>query len=190
MMQSILLALCILWAGFFAYWWIPSLRNRTPVKRVSSYGSFLSCMIVPIAAVSIVVGLLAPGLIRTPVLPDTLAVAAFGLLVNILGLGFAIWARRHLGNNWSARPAIREDHTLTRTGPYAIVRHPIYTGLLTGVLGTAIVTGSMLAFIALAVMLLALSLKIRIEERFLTEEFGEEYEQYRKQVKALVPFIV
>lgn len=189
-MRPILLILCILWVAFFVYWWIPVLRERTPKKRVSSHGSFLSCMIVPIAAVMIGAGLLAPWLLDTLVLPETLPVFLAGLLVTLSGLGFAIRARRHLGLNWSARPAIRENHTLTRTGPYAIVRHPIYTGLLTGVLGTAIATGSLLAFFCLAIMLPALLWKIRIEETFLKEEFGEEYERYRQQVKALIPYVV
>lgn len=190
-MEPVYPILFILWVAFFACWWIPVLlKGRPKAKRVSSHGSFLACMIVPIAAVMIVLALLAPGLTETRVLPGTLPVVLFGLVLVLLGLAFAIRARQHLGSNWSARPAIQENHTLTRTGPYAYVRHPIYTGLLTGVLGTAIATGSLSAFIALAVALLALFWKIKIEEKLLLEEFGEEYERYRRDVKALVPFLV
>jgi protein-S-isoprenylcysteine O-methyltransferase Ste14 len=87
-------------------------------------------------------------------------------------------------------PAIRKNHTILRTGPYGLVRHPVCTGLLTGVPGTAVATGSLPAFIALVVALLALLWKISIEEKFLLEEFGEEYERLRCDVKALVPFVV
>jgi|WetSurMetagenome_2_1015567.scaffolds.fasta_scaffold21391_1 protein-S-isoprenylcysteine O-methyltransferase Ste14 len=190
MNDLVALFLVILWVAFFAYWWIPALWNRTTVKRISPRGSFLFCTIVPIAAIMIVFSLFAPWLYDYRVLPDTLPVAVAGLLVMLPGLGFAIRARQHLGTNWSARPAIREHHTLTRTGPYAIVRHPIYTGLLTGILGTAIATGYLMAFISIIVALVMLLFKIRIEERFMLDEFGGEYERYRREVKALIPYVL
>jgi protein-S-isoprenylcysteine O-methyltransferase Ste14 len=138
----------------------------------------------------VAVTLFAPDISTSRVLPDILPVVIPGLLVLLLGIGFAVWARVHLGTNWSSRPAIHENHTITRTGPYAIVRHPIYTGLLTGILGTAIATGSLLAFVSLFVMFVLFLLKIRMEEQFLLEEFGEEYERYRGEVKALVPRVL
>lgn len=184
------LALLLIWAGFFAYWWITALLNRTPFKRVPSRFGFFTTMAVPAAIILVAVVLLAPDLATTRILPDTLPVFLAGLLVMLAGQGFAIWARVHLGTNWSGRPAIRENHTITRTGPYAMVRHPIYTGLLTGILGTAIATGALVAFVALLVMIVLFLIKIRMEEQFLLEEFGEEYEQYRREVRALVPWVL
>ena len=184
------LLLLILWAGFFAYWWISALRNRTPFKRVPTRFGFLTTMAFPAAVILIAFTLFAPDLTTARVLPDSLPVVSAGLLVIFAGLGFAIWARVHLGTNWSGRPAIRENHTITRTGPYAIVRHPIYTGLLTGILGTAIATGALLAFVSLAVMIVLFLIKIRMEEQFLLGEFGVEYERYRADVKALVPWVL
>jgi protein-S-isoprenylcysteine O-methyltransferase Ste14 len=184
------LLVVILWAGFFAYWWITALLNRTPVKRQTSRFGFLMGMAIPAALVLAIAVLVAPDLATARVLPDTLPVAIAGLIILLAGLAIAVWARLHLGKNWSARPAIREHHTITRTGPYAIVRHPIYTGLLTGILGTAIATGGFLAFVALAAVFVMFLVKIRMEETFLVEEFGEEYERYRREVKALVPWVV
>jgi len=135
-------------------------------------------------------GLAAPWLYAYRVLPDILPVVIGGLIVVILGICFAVWARVHLGSNWSSRPAIRENHTITRTGPYAIVRHPIYTGILTGMLGTAIATGALLVFLVLLVMLVLFLIKIRMEEQFLAEEFGGDYERYRLEVKALIPYVL
>ena len=184
------LLILILWAGFFAYWWISALRNRTPFKRVPSRFGFLTTMAFPAAVILIAFALVVPDLSTVRVLPDTLPIVIPGLLVLLAGLGFAVRARVHLGTNWSGRPAIHENHTITRTGPYAIVRHPIYTGLLTGILGTAIATGALLAFVSLFVMLVLFLIKIRMEEQFMVEEFGEEYERYRGEVKALIPYVI
>jgi protein-S-isoprenylcysteine O-methyltransferase Ste14 len=79
---------------------------------------------------------------------------------------------------------------LVRTGPYSIVRHPIYTGLLVAFAGTALVIGAFWALLALFILLIVLWMKIRLEEKVLAEEFGESYIQYKKEVKALVPFIL
>jgi len=190
MLPTAYLILAILWCAFFAYWWITALRNRTPYKRVPPRFGYLTTMAVPSTIILVAVILLAPDLASSRVLPDSLPIFLSGLLVMLAGLGFAIWARVHLGTNWSGTPAIREHHTITRTGPYAIVRHPIYTGLLTGILGTAIATGALLAFVAFFMMIVMFLIKIRMEEQFLLDEFGEAYEQYRREVRALVPWIV
>ena len=184
------LILIFLWGGFFAYWWLSALRNRTPLKRQTSRFGFLTTMGLPAGVIFLAAGLTAPWLYATRVLPDLLPVVIAGLLVVILGICFAVWARVHLGSNWSSRPAIHENHTITRTGPYAIVRHPIYTGILTGILGTAIATGALLAFISLLVILVLFLIKILMEEQFLKEEFGEDYERYRHEVKALIPYVL
>jgi len=85
---------------------------------------------------------------------------------------------------------IKTGHELVRTGPYACVRHPIYTGLLVAALGTAATVGQARGLVALALMALAFALKIRTEERFMTELFGDAYARYRSEVKALIPFVV
>lgn len=190
MLPPAYLALLLIWCGFFAYWWISALRNRSPKKRVPSRFGFLTTMAVPAGVFLVAISVLAPWLYDVRVLPDTLPLLIAGLAITLAGIGFAIWARVHLGANWSSRPAIRENHTLTRTGPYALVRHPIYTGILTGLLGTAIATGAFIAFLVLAVIFVLFLVKIRMEERFLQEEFGDAYERYRNEVKALVPYVL
>ncbi len=115
--------------------------------------------------------------------------AVIGLAVLVAGMGFAFWARASLGRNWSAVVTLKEDHRLIRTGPYAIVRHPIYTGLLTAVLGSAVALGRVHHFVALALVFAAYWRKSRIEERWLAQEFSAEYETYRREVPALIPFL-
>jgi protein-S-isoprenylcysteine O-methyltransferase Ste14 len=180
-----------IWAIFLAWWWIPALGNRTPVKKAPSGFSFFTRIAALPAAIILAAFLVAdPSLATVRVLPDTLPVIIAGFLIFLSGLSYAIWARFHLGTNWSGRPAIRENHTLTCTGPYALVRHPIYTGFLTGILGTAIATGSLLAFFCMVIIFVGFLAKIRVEEEILAEEFGEEYREYRRRTKALVPWIV
>jgi protein-S-isoprenylcysteine O-methyltransferase Ste14 len=124
-----------------------------------------------------------------PAFPVTTAVAMAGLATTLAGVAFAIWARVTLGANWSGVITVKEGHTLVRRGPYRIVRHPIYTGLLIGLAGTALTLGPVRGILALPICAFGFWLKTLTEERFMTEEFGEEYVRYRHEVRALVPFL-
>ena len=98
-----------------------------------------------------------------------------GAAVTIAGLLFAVWAREHLGRNWSRSVTIKQGHELITTGPYAVVRHPIYTGILTGFLGTAIALSQVRGFIGFVLIFLVLWLKLRTEEEWMRSQFGETY---------------
>jgi protein-S-isoprenylcysteine O-methyltransferase Ste14 len=109
--------------------------------------------------------------------------------VAIAGFAFAWWARIYLGKLWSGRITRKEGHRIVDTGPYALVRHPIYTGLLTSAIATTAIKGSVHAFIGLGMLLIAYQLKARLEEKFLSEELGAEaYAAYRRRVPMLIPF--
>ena len=110
-----------------------------------------------------------------------------GLAVLLAATAFTLWARFALGLMWSAVPAVKEGHQLRTSGPYAITRHPIYTGLLGMVLGTMLVAGAGPWIVPFPVALILIEFKIRIEERFMTAEFPEEYPRYRKRVPRVVP---
>jgi protein-S-isoprenylcysteine O-methyltransferase Ste14 len=110
--------------------------------------------------------------------------------VTIAGLLFAIWAREHLGRNWSHSVTIKQGHELITTGPYTVVRHPIYTGILTGFLGMAIAISQVRGFIAFVLVCLALWIKLRIEEQWMGSQFGEAYATYAHQTAALVPYLL
>jgi protein-S-isoprenylcysteine O-methyltransferase len=94
-----------------------------------------------------------------------------------------------LGGNWSASVTVKQDHRLVRRGPYTIVRHPIYTGLLLALLGTAVALGELRGLLGVVVAFAAWRAKSRMEEAFMRQEFGLEYATYQGEVKALVPFI-
>ena len=121
------------------------------------------------------------------VLPLTFLSLAAGLAVELLGLFLAIWARRALGRNWSGEISIKMEHQLIRSGPYKRLRHPIYTGLLAMYVGAAVVTGTWLAVVGVAMAGFAYWRKIRLEEANLNVAFGAEYEAYRRETCALVP---
>ena len=122
--------------------------------------------------------------------PGTAAVAYTGLALTLAGAGFAIWARAYLGRNWSAIVTIKEDHRMVYSGPYALVRHPIYSGLLLALLGSALALGEVRGLAAVGLALLAWWLKSRLEEQFMEQRFGAEYAVYKRRVKALIPFVL
>jgi protein-S-isoprenylcysteine O-methyltransferase Ste14 len=113
----------------------------------------------------------------------------FGTALAVAGGALAIWARLSIGRNWSAVVTVKEDHHLVRVGPYAWIRHPIYTGLITAMAGTALVNRRWAGVVALALMTAAFLFKSRIEERFMVRTFGREYEEYRAQSGAFLPRI-
>lgn len=129
------------------------------------------------------------GSLRERFLPQVSALPWIGLAIDAAGCAFAIWARFYIGRNWSSDITLKEDHELMRSGPYGIVRHPIYTGLLVGILGTAIGIGELRGLLALLLALAAWRHKANQEERLMVQQFGSAYESYRRKVKGLVPFV-
>jgi protein-S-isoprenylcysteine O-methyltransferase Ste14 len=117
-------------------------------------------------------------------------VAFLGGVVAVMGVVFAVWARVTIGRNWSGSVTLKEDHELQTKGPYALARHPIYTGLYAMCLGTALTFGEVVNVLIFVVAVLTFTLKIRSEEALMCEAFPNEYPQYRQRVKSVVPFIV
>ena len=106
-----------------------------------------------------------------------------------MGLGWCWWARIHLGDLWSAGVSRKEGHRVIDTGPYGIVRHPIYTGVFLGLFASAAAKASPFALLIALLITVVFTCKAFLEERFLRDEFGESYEAYRQRVPMLVPFL-
>jgi protein-S-isoprenylcysteine O-methyltransferase Ste14 len=114
--------------------------------------------------------------------------AGLGLLLFALGLGFAIWARVHIGRNWGTPMTQKVDPELVTSGPYRLVRHPIYSGILVAGVGTAVaLSWQWLIAVVLAGVYFVYS--ATVEERYLTEQFPDTYPVYRHSTKMLVPFV-
>ena len=114
-------------------------------------------------------------------------VRRIGNLLTMAGLAVTLWARAVLGRNWSGTVVFKEDHELIQRGPYAYVRHPIYSGFLLMGLGTAVTYGRLAGFVLLAAGMMVFAVKSRAEERLMTSHFPEAYPEYRRRVKALIP---
>jgi len=115
-----------------------------------------------------------------------------GMLAGIVaaGLVFTLWARAELGRNWSAAVVLKEDHQLIRSGPYAIVRHPIYTGLIIMALGTVLDEGTAVGLPLVGALSLVLWIKSRREEELMAASFPVDYPDYRRHVRAFIPYVL
>lgn len=129
------------------------------------------------------------GWLGLAVLPHNFVTGMIGVLICAAGLVFAVWARRTLGANWSGVVTLKEGHELIQRGPYRLVRHPIYTGVLMLVLGTGIVVGEVRSFLATLFFIFSFSLRIRDEEKVLSQQFPQEYAAYKKHTEMLIPWL-
>ena len=129
------------------------------------------------------------GWLGTRFLPFSPIVLLAGAALTAAGCLFALWARAALGSNWSGGPAVKQDHVLIQKGPYALTRHPIYTGFLTAVLGTTLAVARYRAILGFLLVLVSLLIKTGQEEKLMTESFPNDYPQYRSRVRALVPWV-
>ena len=123
-------------------------------------------------------------------IPHVDALAWTGVVLCIAGLAFCIWARFTLGRNWSGVVTLKGGHELIMREPYAVVRHPIYTGLLTMFVATVIVLGHVAGIIALPLVFLSIWIKLRHEEKLMLQKFPDQYAAYQRRVKRLIPFIL
>ena len=113
-----------------------------------------------------------------------------GAVLTAIGLLFSLWARHHLGRNWSIAVTVKEGHELITSGPYALVRHPLYSGLVLALLGCVLAVGEWRGMVAMALAMSVFWPKLRLEEKWMREQFGESYEAYSRKVAALVPYIL
>jgi protein-S-isoprenylcysteine O-methyltransferase Ste14 len=181
-MQEVLL---VCWGAFAFYWLFASLGVKKAAQTQGSQAIFWF-RVSQIANFVLLAGVI-PYRPFNWVMWSNSAVAAVGAGVCVVGTAFAIWARRTLAANWSSSVTFKEQHELITHGPYRLARHPIYTGLMLMMLGTALVLGrvdSLVAFVTRAILYL---FKIRNEERLMEQHFPEQYSAYRARVRALVP---
>jgi len=179
-----------IWIVFGIFWLLASFVQKRNLRRQSTGSRLLQTSIILVALAPFFVVDRRFEILRRHLFPSPPEVQYLGVMVMLAGLGFAVWARFTLGRNWSGVVTVKQDHVLITRGPYTWVRHPIYSGILLILVGTALVLGTLLSCLEVAAVALAFWLKLRIEERFMTETFGQQYTEYRQRVKALVPYLI
>jgi protein-S-isoprenylcysteine O-methyltransferase Ste14 len=180
--RTVELIFSIGWAAFWLYWLVAAFT----MKRGRPAWSSELRIRVPLVIVIII--LLRTGAFRIHSVDSNPLRAGLGLGLFVAGLSFAIWARLHIGRNWGTPMSQKAEPELVTSGPYRLVRHPIYSGILVAGIGTAVaLTWSLLIVVGLAGVYFIYS--ATVEERYLAREFPDTYPPYRRSTKMLVPFL-
>ncbi|HEX4025668.1 MAG TPA: isoprenylcysteine carboxylmethyltransferase family protein [Steroidobacteraceae bacterium] len=180
-----------LWLAWVCYWRIMSSDAKPTVRLESAWSRAAHLVPLFLAAALLLMGTVPHGgLLFHRFVARGWIVYWVGVALVAAGLGFAVWARVHLGRNWSASVTVKQGHELVRTGPYALVRHPIYTGLLLALLGSALARGQWRGLLAVLLALAGIWYKLTLEERWMRETFGAAYDEYRHHSRALIPYLL
>lgn len=180
-----------IWISVAVVWAITALRLKPVAKTQSSVSRLAEIVPLLLAAFLLFEARPRQSFLNHVVLAQTTSVQWTGVLLAMAGAAVAIVARLFLGANWSGRVTIKQGHELIRKGPYNVVRHPIYSGLFLTAIGTAVAFGAVRHLLAIPLVFLGFWAKIRIEEKLLTQEFGEQYVAYRREVRgAIIPYIL
>lgn len=177
----------ILWVIFGIYWGLAGLNSAPTANSESPVSTYLHQFMLGVAFLLLILPV--PGLNGWFLPPQLRFVVDAAVMVQTGFVLLAIWARRHLGRNWSAEVRIAVDHQLVRTGPYRLLRHPIYTAMLGMFFGTAIASSQYHALLGVGLLALAYLRKTRLEDQILARTFGAEYDAYRRDTWALVPLL-
>lgn len=176
------------WLASEIYWGIHSRGNKENIHEQRTFVRTFALMSIYTAFALIYVPYLSIGIAAFRLFPGTNLSGTIGVVMCGSGICFSVWSRSALGKNWSGPVSLKKDHELIRSGPYTIVRHPIYFGSLVSLTGSAVTTGEVRGFAGIALVYYALSKKITEEEVLLGGHF-KEYNEYRAGVKKLIPFV-
>jgi protein-S-isoprenylcysteine O-methyltransferase Ste14 len=175
----------LLWIAFYSFWLISAIGVKKSV-RGTSWRRGIAIRLLLVFLVIAFVRLLRIQNIWVPTRSIPIGIA--GLAVCVAGLGLAVWARRYLGRNWGTPMSLKEGHELVTTGPYRVIRHPIYTGILTAMLGSSLVAGRFWVVLFVVIMPFFVY-SAKTEDGLMMQEFPERYPEYRKRTHALIPFV-
>ncbi len=173
------------WLIMLVYWVV-----KAKTHSQTSFASEISSISkLAFSALIIYLPLLTGGWLAKPLLQINIWTDIVGFILCGIGIGFSIWARNILGKNWSGKVIIQKEHSLIKEGPYSLVRHPQYTGFLLALFGTALVLGRVFGFVWYLFLMIGLIIKAKQEEKILVQQFPDEYLEYKKKVKMIIPYI-
>ena len=176
-----------LWILFGLYWLVSAFKRKKTKQRESWTQRFRYVLPLVVAFYLLSRPEAHYGWLGARFVPASDAAGWVGVLLTAAGVAIAFWARWHLGTNWSGVVTLKEGHELIRSGPYRTIRHPIYTGILLALLGTAVAVGEVRGLLALAIAWLSFYIKARREESFLTQEFGPGFAEHRRHTGMFLP---
>jgi protein-S-isoprenylcysteine O-methyltransferase Ste14 len=182
------MTICVfLWCGWFVIWLLWALRTKTTQQR-ESVSSRLSYTVITAAGFWLMfAGDVPRDWLRIRLWPTNVGTEVLGPAITGAGLGFALWARFYLGTNWSGAVTVKVGHQLVRSGPYRWVRHPIYSGMVLAMIGTAVARAQVRGIIAVVLLYAGFRIKSKIEERTMVATFGAEYDNYSRTTGGILP---
>ena len=192
-MQTYRLALNVIgycWGIFSVIWLLAAFWTKRSVYQESTAQRLRYAVPILLGGFLLFKGNRFPDPLSHRVIPHLEALAWIGLVLCVAGLAFCIWARFTLGRNWSGVVTLKGGHELIMRGPYAWVRHPIYTGLLTMFVATMIVLGHIAGMIGVPFVFVSFWIKLSYEEKLMLQKFPEEYAAYQQRVKRIIPFVL
>ena len=175
------------WVVLCVYWAVGALKTRRTVSTESFVARARHLLLEITGFVLLFGGFMDIGVLGERVFHRTQATLVTAVTLTWIGIALALWARWHLGQYWSGRITLKEDHKLIRTGPYAHFRHPIYSGIILAAIGTALAIDEWRGVAGVAVIILAYLIKGKKEESVLAAQFGEEFNEHRRHTGFLIP---
>jgi protein-S-isoprenylcysteine O-methyltransferase Ste14 len=175
------------WIVFVAYWAVGALKTRRTVTQESVASRYGTLLLEIVGFVLLFSDVAAIGFLGHRVFHQTYSLAVTGVAFTWIGIAIALWARWHLGQYWSARVTLKEDHQLIRTGPYAHFRHPIYSGIDLAAVGGALAIDKWRCVVGVGLIILGYWIKAKKEESMLSAQFGEAFKEHCRQTGFLIP---
>ena len=175
------------WYCFALYWVLNAYRVKSTKKLEPIVSRLYTIVMIGFTFLLLFSNRFESGILGRRFLVVSSATEVVGIALTYAGIALAIWARWNIGQNWSARVSLKVDHELICSGPYARLRHPIYSGLLLAVIGTALFIGEWRGVLAVLIIAVVHSLKAKREEALMLETFGEQYRVYQQQAGFLFP---
>ena len=180
----------ICWGIIFVVWVLAAIFTKRTVYHESAVRRLRYLIPIVIGWFLLFRGRRLPSPFNTPLIPQTDTILVVSSILCVCGLAICLWARAVLGRNWSGTVTLKENHELIVRGPYRLVRHPIYTGLLAMMLATAIQQGHIAGMIGLVVVFVSFWIKSSYEEELMVNQFPDQYPVYRDRVKRVIPFVL
>jgi protein-S-isoprenylcysteine O-methyltransferase Ste14 len=177
------------WIIFLGFWLVAVRRTKSTAEQ-GGWRGWLAYRLPLAIAIALLVSSFGSPVLEIPIIPSTPLIHILSGFLCVTGLLFAIWARAILGSNWSSSVTLKQDHELVTRGPYRFVRHPIYTGVLLMLLGSALISGRLGPIAGMAFGFLGLWIKLSQEEALMMQHFPADYPKYKASSKALLPFVL